>query len=79
MSKKYRLYCEICNWRRDIDGTETDLVEFATAPIPGGMPYFDSKQNKYTARKSITQPKKYKCQNCGRVVTVRKLPSSSEG
>jgi predicted RNA-binding Zn-ribbon protein involved in translation (DUF1610 family) len=73
-NRKYSLYCEICGWKRIIDGSEPDLIEYKTAAIPGGMPQYDPELKKTIFKKSINQPKKFKCQNCGRVVTVRKLP-----
>jgi len=80
MSKKYyRLYCEICNWKKVTDGSEIDgLVEVKTSPVPGGVPKFDPIKNKTITPKSIKQLKKYKCPKCGRVVTPRKITNPQE-
>ena len=70
---KYRLYCEICNWKKLTDGTDVDLFEIKTCPIPGGYPVTDPITQKTTQPKSKPQPKKFRCPQCGRAVIPRKI------
>ena len=79
MSKKfYRLYCEVCNWKKITDGTDIDLFKLKTSNIPGGVPKLDPVSKKTITPKSIKQPKKYRCPNCGRVVIPRKISNPQE-
>ena len=49
--KLYKLYCEICNWKRITDGSDIqDLYEIKTSPIPGGVPKYDKESKTYTIK-----------------------------
>ena len=79
MSKKfYRLYCEICNWKKITDGTDIELVRLKLADIPGGVPKLDPVEKKVVIPKSIKRPKKYRCPKCGRVVTPKQITNPQE-
>jgi len=70
---KYRLYCEICNWKKLTDGKDIDLFEIKTCPVPGGYPKTDPVTKITTPAKSKPQPKKFRCPQCGRAVIPRKI------
>jgi len=72
--KLYRLYCEICNWKRITDGSDIqDLMELKTSPIPRGIPKVDLETKKVVQPKSKDQIKKFRCPKCGRVVIPKKI------
>jgi hypothetical protein len=72
--KKYQFYCEICNYKRITDGTDIqDLVEIKTSPIPSGIPKRDFETKKVVISKPIKQKRKFKCPQCGRVISPKKL------
>ena len=75
MSQKlYQLYCQYCNWKRITDGTDIDdLAEMKTSPIPGAAPKFNQETKKITVYKPTPQPRKFKCQKCGRAVIPQKI------
>jgi hypothetical protein len=73
-SKLYRLYCEVCNWKKITDGSDiVDFYEILTSPIPGGAPKKDPTTNAIIEAKSTRQPRKFRCPQCGRVVIPRKI------
>lgn len=72
--KLYQFYCEICNWKKITDGIGTqELIELKTSPIPGGIPILDPFTGNVTTSKSIKQKRKFKCPQCGRIVTAKLL------
>lgn len=77
--KTYILYCEICGYKRISDGTDIkDLVPYQQAAIPGGTPYIDPVTKKVVVPKSIQQSKKFKCPQCGRLITARKVSTITQ-
>lgn len=73
-NKLYRLYCEICNWKKITDGKDVDgILEIKTSPIPGGIPQLDPETKEIKTSKSKKQPKKLRCPKCGRVVIPREI------
>jgi hypothetical protein len=76
--KLYQLFCEMCSWKKLTDGTDVNLVEVITAPIPGGSPKKDPITNEIILPKSKNQPKKYKCPNCGRIIIPKKINNPQE-
>jgi len=79
MSKKfYRFYCEICNWKIVTDGTDPQLHEIKSAPIPGGPPKFDPVEKKMVIPKSKKPKRKFRCPGCGRVVIPREVENPQE-
>lgn len=67
MSKIYRLFCEICSWKRITDGKDLDdLTTIKRSKIQRGIPKIDPKTKKIMEPKWKTLPKKFKCPNCGR-------------
>ena len=79
MAKKvYRLYCEICNWKRVSDGSDLDdLYEIKKAPVPGGIPKLDENK-KIVEKKSKSQPKKFRCPQCGRSIGFKEIENPQE-
>lgn len=76
--KLYSIYCEPCGYKKITDGSDVKgLIEFKTSPVPGGQPYRDMNTGEVRTPEARPQPKKFKCPNCGRVVTVRKVADSS--
>jgi len=74
--KRYQLYCEICNWKKITDGGDMNaLVEIKTSPIPRGIPKKNLETGEMEKQKYLRQPKKFRCPNCGRAITPRKLSS----
>ena len=75
MSEKvYRLYCEICEWKKIVrTSDDIRLVEIKTSPIPGGSPVYNPETKKTDVPKSKNQPKKFKCPQCGRVIIPKKI------
>lgn len=70
--KFYLLYCDFCNWKRVTDGSDIDdLYELATAPIPGGVPKWDTEKKKIIESPSKKQKRKFRCPGCGRVLTAK--------
>lgn len=73
-SKLYRLYCEICNWKKITKGDDVDdFYEIPTSPVPGGVPKTDPATKELIAPKTTRQPRKFRCPRCGRVVIPRKI------
>jgi len=76
--KVYRLYCEICNWKRISDGSDLDdLYEIKKSPVPGGVPELDENK-KVVEKKSRPQPKKFRCPKCGRSVGFKEIENPQE-
>ena len=72
--KLYRLYCEMCAFNRYTDGTDIqDLKEHKRCVVQTGIPKIDLITKKVTTKKPIILPKQFKCPNCGRLITVRKV------
>jgi len=77
MSKKYLIYCEICNYKQYTDGSEK-FNELKQAAIPKEIPYIDPITKKITRPVSQEQPKKIKCPGCGRAITPKKVKNNDE-
>ena len=75
MSRKlYQLYCQYCNWKKITDGSDIDnLVEMKTSPVPGAAPKWDGENKKIITYKPTPQPRKFKCEKCGRAVIPDKI------
>jgi len=72
--KRWLVFCEPCSYKRILVSSEPhDLVEVKTAPIPGGAPRLDPETKKAKDRPVTSQPKKFKCPQCGRGVRATKL------
>lgn len=78
--KFYQLYCEICNWKNITSGAEVEekLQEYKISPIPGGAPYLDKEKNKIIKKPITNRIRKFKCPNCGRLVTPRQIKNPQE-
>jgi len=79
-AKVYRFYCDYCNWKKITDGTDVKdtMNEYLTSPIPGGAPKLDEKTKKVITSKSIPQPRRFKCPQCGRLVFPKKITNPQE-
>ncbi|GAF90871.1 unnamed protein product [marine sediment metagenome] len=75
MSKKlYKLYCEICNWKKITDGTDVaGMFEMKQSPVPTTIPKQDPITKKTIESKTKKRPHKFRCPNCGRAITPKKL------
>lgn len=72
--KFYRLFCEICNYKRITDGSDVDdLKELKISPIPGGIPVINKLNGKVETPKPIKRIKQFRCPKCGRVLIPRKV------
>lgn len=67
------MYCEICNWKKLTNGSDIDLFEIKTSPIPGGYPKRDPVTNANISSKSKMQPRKFRCPKCGRAIVPKKI------
>lgn len=75
----YRLYCDSCGYNRFTDGSDIqDLVPYKRSSIMSSTPVYDPKQKKIITKKNINLPKQFKCPQCGRLVTARKMNSWPE-
>lgn len=79
-NKFYRLYCEICNWKRVTDGSDVDdLHELtSTSPIPGGIPKWDKEKKEIVERPNRQRRRKFRCPSCGRVVMAKQIANPQE-
>lgn len=65
----YRLYCEVCNWTRITDGTDdNNLIKLKSSSIQETIPTLENKAGKFKESKP-----KYRCPQCGRVVSPKKI------
>ena len=77
MSKKfYRLYCEICNWKKVTDGSAESMeglheITSTQSDIPGGVPKHDPETNQITQRPHQKRQRTFRCPNCGRPVRAK--------
>jgi hypothetical protein len=49
------------------------LVEYKRSAIQGSLPKIDESTGKLTPGSMINLPKKYKCPQCGRLISARKF------
>jgi hypothetical protein len=69
-TKLYQLYCEICHWRKITDGSDVgDMREIPTTPLMTALPKID--EGKPAPAKFQKRPKRFRCEQCGRVVSPR--------
>jgi DNA-directed RNA polymerase subunit RPC12/RpoP len=71
-SKSFVLYCDYCNYKKIVgDLEQSGLFEIKTSNVPGGLPAFDSEKKKFVPKKSLEQPKKFRCPKCGRGIRAK--------
>ena len=69
-TKLYQLYCEICHWRKITDGSDVNQMhEIPTTPLMITLPKIE--EGKPAAAKFQKRPKRFRCEQCGRVVSPR--------
>lgn len=72
--KMYRLYCEVCGYKRTTDGSDIqDLYEIKVSPVPGGLPAINPQTKNVDVRPSKKPTRKFRCPSCGRVLIPRKV------
>lgn len=72
--KFYRLYCESCNFNRITDGTDIDdLYEYTRNKIPTALPKLDPITKKIVTKDPKALPKQFRCPNCGRPITPKRI------
>ncbi len=54
------------------DPTDVGLLPYQTSDVPGRIPVLDEKGKTKTFPSIVPMPK-FKCPNCGRVVTLKKF------
>lgn len=74
----YRLFCEICNYKKITDGVDVGLQEVAARQIPGGSPKLDPETQKIIVPQGVKLKKKFKCPQCGRWITPVKIEDVHE-
>jgi hypothetical protein len=78
--KRWFIFCEPCSFKKIVTGDKPGegLVEIKTASVPGGAPVLDPTTKKTKTKPDLKRPKKFKCPQCGRGVTAKKLPDVYE-
>lgn len=77
--KRYRLYCQHCHYNRFTDGTDVDdLVEVSFSKVQGNIPYLDPMTKKTVIPEFKKRPKRFKCPDCGRMITPKKLEEKQD-
>ena len=72
--KTYQLYCDMCHWKRITDGSNIkDLKEIKNSALQKTLPTLDKETQKLNPGKTIKQPKKFRCPQCGRHVLPRQI------
>ena len=72
--KLYQLYCEYCHWKRITDGSDIqDLIEIKKSSIQRNIPKLNPATKEVIPSKFKKQPKKFKCKDCGRPVSPKKI------
>ena len=70
VTKLYQLYCEICHWRKITDGSDVNQMhEIPTTPLMTALPKIE--EGKPAVAKFQKRPKRFRCEQCGRVVSAR--------
>ena len=75
--KRWFMYCEPCGFRKIItsENPESDeLTEVKRVKVPGGAPRLDAVTKKTLTRDSLETTKMFKCLECGRGCTCKRLP-----
>ena len=57
---------------------EIDLIEFKIADVPKGIPHIDPVNGEIIVPKFTKRNKKYKCPNCGHLVSPRQIENPQE-
>jgi rubredoxin len=73
--KWYRLNCEICEYNKITDGSDINLVEYQRSKIQGELPHLGP-DNKTVTPKFKSLPKKFKCPQCGRLISAKEFKES---
>lgn len=77
MPKRFLIYCEQCGYRKIVNDTPAEikgLLLYKTSKVQARLPRLDHATNKTIESEFIEQMPKYKCPQCGRVVTTKRLP-----
>jgi len=69
----YRLNCEICGFNLYSNDSNIKLVEYKRSAIQGTLPKIDESTGKFVPGTMINLPKKYKCPQCGRLLSAIKM------
>lgn len=69
----YRLNCEICGFNLYSNDSNIKLVEYKRSAIQSSLPKIDEATSKMIPGKMINLPKKYKCPQCGRLLSAIKM------
>lgn len=70
--KKFVIHCDACGNNTVTDKAD-NLVEIKTAPIPGGVPFYNLEKKSTQTKPSLNRPKMFKCPKCGRGIVARKM------
>ena len=65
--KMYKLYCEVCSWKKDVESLE-GFNKFTFPDVQSKIPVLEDGKIKQTPFK--TRKEKIKCPNCGRLVKI---------
>jgi DNA-directed RNA polymerase subunit RPC12/RpoP len=71
--KTYLIYCEPCGFKKIVeDPDNVGLFKHATSNVQGRIPMLNKKTKKTETFDFVSSMPKYKCPQCGRVVTLKK-------
>jgi predicted RNA-binding Zn-ribbon protein involved in translation (DUF1610 family) len=75
--KEYYFYCDFCGYKRKTDGTDIhDLIPIGRSPLMISPPKLDSVTKEHIPAKFKAQLKMFKCPNCGRAISPKKVKTN---
>lgn len=74
----YKLVCEVCGWKKIFEDEDDSLHELKSSPIPVNVKKWNEKKGVDVKVESKKQPKKFRCQGCGRVVIPKKIKDAQK-
>lgn len=79
LKQRWFAFCEPCGFKKILDSADNNpvldgLTSVKLSDIPGGAPELDPSTNKTINKKNLKRLSQVKCPNCGRAITVKKLP-----
>lgn len=74
----YQFLCANCGWKKITESTEIGLAEVKSSPIPRGIPHMDPVTGDMITPKFLKPKKKYKCPNCGQVISPKTIENPQE-
>lgn len=74
MARSYIIYCEPCGYKKPVpDPLNVGLVPYQKCSVQGRLPVYNKETKKTDTFDFVETMPKYKCPQCGRVVTLKKF------